>query len=159
MAGNIPFIVIVILSVFFVAGIYFSSPAGSFKSASSALSGPICSDSDGQSLTTQGTCRSPSSNGTTSTYSDYCLDSYRVREFFCQSRACTAQDFDCRSYGYTNCQSGACVTIVNVTHLECVSSTCTRISGPGNNSCLPEGYICPNATLPNLNVTSAYVMT
>ena len=142
MGGNLTFIAILVLSAFFVAGIYISSPAGSFKSASSVIPGPICSDTDGQSLTTRGTCSTPSINGTRTSRTDYCLDSFTVREFFCQLRSCAAQDFDCRSYGYTNCQNGACVTIVNVTHLACVSNNCASVSGSGNNSCSPEGSAC-----------------
>ncbi|MEK6819311.1 MAG: hypothetical protein AABY10_05255, partial [Nanoarchaeota archaeon] len=84
----------------------FSSTSSSDSSGSSTFS-LNCSDSDGGlNYVVQGTL---TANGTITSYTDFCLTTFNLREYYCNGGDMASTSFNCSSLGSYTCSSGACV--------------------------------------------------
>src|SRR3989344_5448742 len=72
--------------------------------------GPIPIPSSDPSLLTKGTINYSGTDGVEGSYSDSCIDNYRVKEWYCASTFGTGMDATTTCPSDTTCSDGACVT-------------------------------------------------
>lgn len=121
------------------------SPTNPSKLSSSSYT--YCRDSDRTTQYPDGI--NPFLRGTASndgnSATDFC--STYLTEYYCATNRSIIQTYiNCATYGNYICQNGACVNQTNQTHLECVSNTCTVVTGAGTNQCSSAGQSCGNQT-------------
>lgn len=144
-------IIILILIVLFVFG------GLNLFTGQAILRTNTCTDSDGGlNYYVQGTVYGYNSSAGNYSYTDACVNSIRLEEWYCYGTYPQYQLHDCPT-NYS-CSNGACV-ITNQTHKICSGSNCITISGAGTDQCTDNSE-CNNQTNPRpptLTINNYYV--
>ena len=82
-----------------------------------SVNADYCTDSDGGiNYPVRGTATMVRFNNTNLSYTDYCISSSNIQEYFCVNNFVTSTSQNCRNQGYSGCTRGRCYGNINQTN-------------------------------------------